>query len=80
MAGKLYLGKYMGPFLAVFASTRLIEELDISGNQIGDEGMEMLAEALRMNKVKQNDLFFFFSFVFSNGFFCFLDFEESVLG
>ena len=51
VAGKLYLGKYMGPFLAVFASTRTIEELDISGNQIGDEGIEMLAEALRMNKV-----------------------------
>jgi Ran GTPase-activating protein (RanGAP) involved in mRNA processing and transport len=41
----------MGPFLAVFASTRTIEELDISGNQIGDEGIDMLAEALRMNKM-----------------------------
>ena len=50
LAGKLYLGKYIGPFLAVFATTRKIEELDVSGNQMGDEGLSMLAEALRMNK------------------------------
>lgn len=48
--GKLFLGKYIGPFLAVFATTRKIEELDVSGNQMGDDGISMLAEALRMNK------------------------------
>jgi Ran GTPase-activating protein (RanGAP) involved in mRNA processing and transport len=50
VAGKLYLGKYVGPFLAVFASTRKIEELDVAGNQMGDDGICMLAEALRMNR------------------------------
>lgn len=48
--GKLYLSKYIGPFLPVFASTRKLEELDISGNQMGDDCLAQLADALRVNK------------------------------
>ncbi len=35
-----------------FSFTQMLQKLDLGGNQIGDEGTQLLADALKQNKVK----------------------------
>lgn len=48
-ASQSYMGKYIGPLLAVFSHTRNIDVLDVSGNLMGDDAFIILVDALRQN-------------------------------